>query len=180
MARSNQPSPNQIRQYAARGVRTIINLRGPDDSGVYLLEREACSAYGVRLVDYRVKSRDAPNADVVLGAATLFGEIEYPALMHCKSGADRAGLMSALYMHFRLGQPIEKAREQLSIRYGHIRQGKTGILDLFFKRYLEEAAQKGVEFRDWVANHYDPNALKAEFATHAWANVLVDRVLRRE
>ena len=27
----------------------------------------------------------------------IFDEIEYPVLLHCKSGADRAGFMSTLY-----------------------------------------------------------------------------------
>ena len=28
----------------------------------------------------------------------MFETIEYPAVMHCKSGADRAGIMAALYL----------------------------------------------------------------------------------
>jgi len=180
MVRSNQPSPHQIRALARAGLRTIVNLRGPDDSGVYLLEREACADAGVRLVDFRVKSREAPARAVVLGAATLFSEIAYPALMHCKSGADRAGLMSALYVHFRLGQPIAEAKRQLSLRYGHIRQGKTGVLDFFFERYLAEGEPAGLAFLDWVRERYDPVETKARFLSQGWANVLVDRVLRRE
>ena len=31
-------------------------------------------------------------------------------LMHCKSGADRAGLMSVLYRHLHEGVPIEEAK----------------------------------------------------------------------
>ena len=30
--------------------------------------------------------------------------------MHCKSGADRAGIMSVLYLHFRQGKTIAEAR----------------------------------------------------------------------
>lgn len=180
MARSNQPSPPQIRAYAAAGLRTIVNLRGPDDSGVYLLEREACAEAGVELVNFRVKSRDAPLPGVVLAARALFDEIAYPALMHCKSGADRAGLMSVLYLHFRLGRPIREAVDQLSLRYGHIRQGKTGVLDFFFARYLREGLPAGLAFADWVATRYDPVDTKARFLSQGWANLLVDRVLRRE
>ena len=49
----------------------------------------------------------------MLGAKRLFDEIEYPAMMHCKSGADRAGVMSVLYMHFRQKKPISEALRQL-------------------------------------------------------------------
>ncbi len=66
--------------------------------------------------------------------------------MHCKSGADRAGIMSVLYRHYRLGLPIEEALEQLSFKYLHIKQGKTGVLDYTFERYLTDAAPRGLTF----------------------------------
>jgi protein tyrosine/serine phosphatase len=48
MWRSNQPSPRQIAEHAReRGIRTIINLRGPSTQGYYLLEQEACAANGI-------------------------------------------------------------------------------------------------------------------------------------
>lgn len=180
MARANQPSPAKIAAYAQRGVRTIINLRGADDSGAYLLEQEACARHGLTLVDFRVKSREAPRREVVRAASALFETIAYPAVMHCKSGADRAGLMSALYLHFRRGESIEAALRQLSLRYGHIRQGKTGVLDHFFACYLREGAPAGLSLLAWVEEAYDPAVVKAGFLSRGWANVLVDGVLRRE
>lgn len=180
MARANQPSPWRIARYAAMGFKTIVNLRGVNDSGHYLLEREACARHGLALVDFTAKSRDAPSREVIHGAKRLFAEIAYPALMHCKSGADRAGLMAVLYRHFRLGEPIEAALEGLSGRYGHIRQGKTGVIDYAFARYLAANAARPIAFLDWVDSAYDPAAVKREFLSSWWANVLVDRVLRRE
>lgn len=180
MARSNQPSPPQIRAYAKAGLRSIVNLRGNDDSGVYALESEACAAAGIELINFRVKSREAPTKDVVLGARDLFERLRYPALLHCKSGADRVGVMSALYCHFRGGAPIEQAMRQLSLRYGHVRQGKTGVLDFFFAEYLAEGASQGLTFSQWIETAYDAKATKARFVSQWWANVLVDRVLRRE
>lgn len=180
MARSNQPSPTQIHAYAKAGLRSIINLRGEDDSGVYLLEREACAAVGIDLINFRVKSREAPARDVVLGARAVFERLRYPALLHCKSGADRAGIMSALYCHFRRAQPIEQAMQQLSLRYGHVRQGKTGVLDFFFAEAIGECARHGISFTQWVETLYDSRATNARFVSQWWANVLVDKVLRRE
>ena len=54
-------------------------------------------------------------------------------LMHCKSGADRAGLMSVLYRFLHEGVPLKEAKKELSLKYGHIRQAHTGILDYFFE-----------------------------------------------
>ena len=103
MFRANQPSPEQIARYAKElGLKTILNLRGDSPKGYYLLEKEACERHGITLVDFQMFSREIPKPEAVLAAKQLFDSIAYPALMHCKSGADRAGIMSVLYMHFRL------------------------------------------------------------------------------
>src|SRR5690606_15612806 len=101
-------------------------------------EQEACRRYGIELVNYKVRSRAAPSRAEVKGALELFDSIQYPMLMHCKSGADRAGLMSVLYRHLKEGVPLAEAKQELSWRFGHIRQADTGILDYFFERYLQD------------------------------------------
>ncbi|MBI1212697.1 MAG: protein tyrosine phosphatase [Alphaproteobacteria bacterium] len=180
MVRTNQPWPFQIRRWGKRGIRTIVNLRGGFDTSFHQLEKQACEEAGITLVNFTVTSRGAPTKDQIHGAKALFERIAYPALMHCKSGADRAGLMGVLYLHFRKGEPIDKAARMLSWRYGHIRQGKTGILDYFFERYLRDGASNAKSLLEWVDQDYDPKALRQEFHSQWWANVLVDSVLRRE
>jgi len=96
--RSNQPAPFQVRRAARFGIRTIVNLRGANDSGHYHLEVEACRAAGIDLVDYPIKSRRVPSRQMALDAAALFERVQYPILMHCKSGIDRSGLMGAVYL----------------------------------------------------------------------------------
>ena len=95
LMRGNQPSPAQLAELKAQGIKTIINLRGGDGSFA-LLERDACEKLGLKLVDLVVTSREVPSRERVLNAKKMFESIEYPAFMHCKSGADRAGLMSLL------------------------------------------------------------------------------------
>lgn len=181
MWRANQPSPEHIARYVRdMNIRTIINLRGASAKGYYVLEREACERLGVALVDFQVFSRDMPAPATVLAAKTLFDTIAYPALMHCKSGADRAGLMSVLYRHFRMGDSIETATKQLSLKYLHVREGKTGILDFFFHAYLREFSRLGVSFSDWIANGYDPAALKAKFLAGWRSRIPIDQMLGRE
>jgi protein tyrosine/serine phosphatase len=180
MARANQPSPKAIARYSQAGFKTIINLRGKSDTGYYALESEACERHGLTLVDARMHSREPPSREQVRKAKELFRSIEYPALMHCKSGADRAGVMAVLYKHFEMGAPIEEAIEQLSLKYLHVRQGKTGMIDFFFRTYLEERQQSGKSFMEWVETEYDQQRVKGAFMGVWWANVLVDRILRRE
>ena len=180
MARTNQPLPFQLRREAANGIRTVVNLRGENKYGSYFLEEEACRKHGLEMVNFTVKSRDVPSKEVLHGARDLFDKIEYPAIMHCKSGADRVGFMSTLYLYFHENRPLEEALKQLNWTYGHVSQGKTGILDYFFERYIEHNKQTPTDFFDWVDNVYDPEEVKESFTSTWWANMLVDRILRRE
>ncbi|MGE0662649.1 MAG: tyrosine-protein phosphatase [Hyphomonadaceae bacterium] len=181
MARSNQPSPAQIATYAERfGIKTVLNARGKADTGYYLLEKEACERHGIALIDLRLRSREPPSKEHIHRAKQIFETIQYPALMHCKSGADRAGVAAVLYKHFKMGLPIEQAVEQLSLRYLHVKQGKTGMIDFFFATYLEETKESGKPFLQWVDEDYDPDRVKAAFMGEWWANILVDKILRRE
>jgi protein tyrosine/serine phosphatase len=181
LVRANQPWPHQIAEWKARGIRTIINLRGGFDASFHALEKDACQRLGMNLVDFTITSREVPSRERVLGAKRLFETLEYPALMHCKSGADRAGIMSVLYMHFRQGKTIREALEQLSFRYLHIRHGKTGVLDYTFARYLTEGEPAGMSFLEWVESPmYDPAGIKADFRTNMWGNLLTESVLKRE
>jgi protein tyrosine/serine phosphatase len=180
MYRENQPSPKRIAQLASEGIKTIINLRGESPKGFYLLEAEACAAHNIKLINYRMYSRDVHSVEALLGARDLFERIAYPAVMHCKSGADRTGIMGVLYRHFKMGDSIETAMEQLSLKYLHVRQGKTGMLDFFFNDYLNYAQKEDTSFADWVKNVYDPPDVKARFMAQWSGNPITELILRRE
>ena len=114
----------------------------------------------------------------MLGAKRLYETIAYPALIHCKSGADRAGIMSVFYMHFRKGLPIREALDQLHLRYLHIKQGKTGVLDYVFERYLAEGEPAGMSFLEWVESPmYDPAGMKADFRAGMLGSALTEKLL---
>jgi protein tyrosine/serine phosphatase len=180
MARSNQPSPEHLARYAAQGFKTVLNFRGKSDTGYYQLEKEACDRYGMALIDLRLRSREPPSKESIHRVKQIFETIQYPALMHCKSGADRAGVAAVLYKHFKMGLPISAAVEQLSLKYLHVKQGKTGMIDYFFETFLEETKESGKPFMQWVDEDYDQERVKAAFTGQWWANILTDRILRRE
>ncbi|MFC0632662.1 fused DSP-PTPase phosphatase/NAD kinase-like protein [Brevundimonas balnearis] len=181
LVRTNQPSPAQLAYWKRRGVRTVINLRGARDESYYLLEADACSHLGLTLIDAPLDSRDPPEASRVRRARDLFQTIAYPALIHCKSGADRAGLMAVLYRHFHLGEPVSKAISELGKRTLHHREGLTGVLDYTLERYIEEGEPAGLDFLQWVERpEYDPKAIRAQFKASWWGTLLTERLLRRE
>ncbi len=178
--RSAQPSPHQIRAFARRGVRTIVNLRGGREHGSWALEKEACDREGLILVDFVVRSRGAPDRASLLAAPAFLDGLTYPALIHCKSGADRAGFVAALYLLLREGKSAAEAARALHWRFGHFRFAKTGILDAFFEAYAREGESQGIAFLDWATRIYDPVALERSFRAGFWSNLLVDRLLGRE
>ena len=178
--RSAQPAPHHIRALKRRGLRTIINLRGERPCGSYWLEQAVCKGKGIRLIDFKLRSRAAPTREEIRAARDLFEKVEYPILLHCKSGADRVGLMSAFYRLFREGAPPAEAMRELSLRDGHLRQADTGILDRYFEKYLEDNKRQPMPFMEWVETAYDPVALKREFRASGWASRLVDQILKRE
>ncbi len=180
MWRSNQPSPAQLETWAQKGIKTVINLRGVSPKGFHVLERDACARLGMNLMTFRVNSRDAPMPQIPRMARQMFDDIAYPALMHCKSGADRVGLMATYYKALRLGEPVSTAKEQLSGKYLHISSGKTGILDAYFDHYIETGEAKGVDLVTWSETIYDRDTFKASFKPGALGNVLVEVILRRE
>nr|WP_255616454.1 tyrosine-protein phosphatase [Microvirga puerhi] len=178
--RSAQPAPHQISRLKDEGVRTIVNLRGGREHGSWQLQKDVCERLGINLVEFVVRSRGAPDRETLLTAKDFFETIEYPAVLHCKSGADRAGFVAALYLIVHEGRSVDEALRQLSARYGHFRFSKTGILDAFFEQYRRNGEAKGIPFLTWLETGYDPEALERDFRPGFWSNMLVDRIMRRE
>ena len=177
--RSNHPTPARLAAARQRyGLRTLINLRGHRQCGSDALSRQAAAHFGLAHIDMAFESRGAPHRDRILRFAALYRTLDAPALMHCKSGADRAGLASGLAVLLEGGSSRE-ALAQLSWRFGHWSRSRTGILDAFFFRYAAEAEGR-VPFLHWVEHEYDEAALRRDFVAGGLASFLVDRVLQRE
>ncbi len=178
--RSAQPSPWQIAFFARKGIKTIVNLRGERDCGSYRLQVEACRRQGIKLVNFQLRSRMVPPVEVIHEARQLFNDLEYPILFHCKSGADRAGLMGAFFLYMKEGKPIQEAVKQLSLKFGHVKQSETGVLDYLFERYMADNDAEPMTFFEWLETRYDPAEIKRTFRSQSWANLVVNRALQRE
>lgn len=177
--RSNHPTPGRLARVARRlGLRTLINLRGQRACGSDALSRDAAARLGLAHIDLAFESRGAPHRDRVLRFADIYRRIDAPALVHCKSGADRAGLASGLAIMLEGGRAAD-ALGQLSWRFGHVSRARTGVLDAFFVRYATDAEGR-LPFLDWVRDEYDEVALKRDFVAGGLAGFVNDRVLRRE
>ena len=180
--RSGQPSPRHLRQRIPRhGIRTVVNLRGEDpDNPMMALEADACQRLGVSLEHLKLHSRSLPSPESVHAAHELLHRIEYPVWFHCKSGADRVGVMSTLYLHWMEGMPLDQTRQLRLWPYFHYRWAKTGLLDWFFESYLRDAEREPMDLLTWVDTRYDRAVLRKTFRPSRLADSLVDRILRRE
>ena len=181
MYRSNQPFPYQIKRFVKKyKIKSIINLRGKRNCSSYFLERDYCVDNGIKLYDYPISSRDMPSKNKILNYFDLINRVEYPSLIHCKSGADRVGLASSLYLIEKRKFTTKKARKQLSLKHLHIKYAKTGILDYFFESAIKNGKNSPNEFIDWVKNEYNQEELKSNFRSNSLFDVLIDKVLKRE
>jgi protein tyrosine/serine phosphatase len=177
--RSNHPTPPRLAALTRRyGLKTLINLRGKTRSGSDALSRAAAAELGLDFIDMALESRGAPQRDRILRLHDIYRDMRAPALMHCKSGADRAGLAAGLFVLFEGGSARDALR-QLSLRFGHIRQARTGILDAFFHRYAREGEGRK-PFLDWVREDYDEAALRRDFHANGLASFINDWVLVHE
>ncbi|KMW58411.1 hypothetical protein AIOL_003384 [Candidatus Rhodobacter oscarellae] len=161
--RSNQPSPARLRRLHGQGIRTILNLRGADDFSFYLFEREACAKLGIALIDHKIYARYLVSRETFLELFEIFDRLERPFLLHCKSGADRAGLVSALWLLDQEGASVAQAKKMLSLRYAHLKRTKTGLMDHVLDAYEADTASAPMPIRQWFAEAYDNEALTAEF-----------------
>lgn len=133
--RSAQLDRDELRHYVRKyGIRSIINLRGErPGKGWYREEIAAARELGVRHFDYGgIGSIRPPSSVETARLLKLFATAPRPVLMHCQAGADRSGLAAAIWKTVVDEAPAALARGQLSLRYGHIPFGPTGVLDSFF------------------------------------------------
>jgi protein tyrosine/serine phosphatase len=141
------------------GIRTILSLRGTARNSPQLFEAEDCAALGLTLVSTGLHARAPSSRAALLRLFDLWRSIDGPFLMHCKSGADRAGLASALYLIGIEGRSVAEARAQLSFRFLHVKASETGILDHMLDLFEQRQAETGVGIEAWIATEYDPAAL---------------------
>ena len=115
--RSAQPLDGLPRLIAEKRIKTVLNLRGGSDADPwYSAEVAATQRLGVNFYDLPLKATVRPSRTQLLTVLDLLDRCQYPLLIHCKSGSDRTGLVSGLYLMSRTGEdPQRRERRVLSV-----------------------------------------------------------------
>ena len=123
----------------------MLSLRGSGPSAHNETLRLWCAELGLTLHTVAMNDRRAPAAATLTDLIETFRRIEKPFLVHCKSGADRAGLASAIWLMTMEGVPLDRA------------------LGAVLDAYAADGAEAAMPFETWVATRYDPEAVDAAF-----------------
>jgi protein tyrosine phosphatase (PTP) superfamily phosphohydrolase (DUF442 family) len=168
--RCAQPSPRDL-ETAVRdhGIRTVVNLRGScNPFPWYLDECRTTHHLGVCQEDVCLSAGRLPPVTEIRRLVEVLDRAEYPLLLHCRRGADRTGLASAIVLLLKTDASVPSAAAQLGPRYGHFAIGRTGSLDQFLGLYQEWLDAGGhthspALFRHWVNEEYCGGSLACAF-----------------
>ncbi len=149
--RSAQPDAAGLKAAISQlGLRTVLNLRGEHPGrDWYDAEKAVCDEMAVTLVSYPMSASSLPPADLLAGILDTLQTADYPMLIHCQAGADRAGAVSALYRMAILGHDKSAAAaEELTPLRLHFRFA-TPCMDTLIEMF-EPAPQWLTEYAEMV------------------------------
>jgi protein tyrosine phosphatase (PTP) superfamily phosphohydrolase (DUF442 family) len=158
--RSAQPLGELPALIAEKRIATVLNLRGGSDADPwYAAEVAATQRLGVDFYDLPLVATVRPSRKQLLTVLDVLDRCKYPLLIHCKSGSDRTGLVSGLYLMSREGVDPERAEDAFSIYYGHVPLLGTRHLHEPFREYAEwlrshHQTHTPERLRNWVAHDY--------------------------
>ena len=140
--RGGQPGPGGLRELARLGVKTVINLRDEDEHA--RAEGEAARAEGLRYYNVPLGQHGRPSdADLERVLRIIDSPGEQPVFVHCHRGADRTGLVVAVYRMTHDGWTAARAQEEAN-RYG-MRRWQFGKRDYIHDYYRDRLGHAGAQ-----------------------------------
>jgi protein tyrosine/serine phosphatase len=135
--RSAKLSSGKLEQYIKKyNIRSIVNLIGEDPHKAWYQDEQRVSAkHRIRHYDLALSATEPPSEEATRKLMRIFQTAPRPVLIHCKGGADRSGLVAAMWKVIVDKEPKSEARKQLSILYGHLPFGETSAMDRFFDQW---------------------------------------------
>ncbi|VAY88250.1 hypothetical protein MNB_ARC-1_1159 [hydrothermal vent metagenome] len=118
-------------------IKSILNLRGSSKNQWYVDEIEISNDYNITHYDYGISAGRLVTIKQMNEIIEIIKNAPKPMLIHCKAGADRTSLASALYL-YSIKHDIN-AQNAISIIYGHFPWlgSETKAMDKSFSNYIE-------------------------------------------
>jgi tyrosine-protein phosphatase SIW14 len=121
--RGAQPNDQGWASLAKLGVKTIVDLRRPDEHSTDA-EAKAVASAGMRYINIPMQGVVAPaEASIAKALALMNSEADGPVFVHCKRGADRTGAVIAVYRmahdHWGNNQAVHEAKS-LGMRWTQV------------------------------------------------------------
>ena len=159
--RSPQPGEDQLsRRIEQLQLRTVVCLRGDGDGAA--ASRRAVEASEAAFVSVPMSATRPPRPETLLALWQIAATAKRPLLLHCRAGADRTGLASAIFVLHDTGD-LDRARGELTILHGHVAWTGTRAMDEVLDAYAPFEGK--LAFPEWVEQVYAP-AFAADAAAH--------------
>ncbi|UQZ89134.1 protein-tyrosine-phosphatase [Deltaproteobacteria bacterium Smac51] len=136
--RSAQPTAEAFTEYEKLGLKTVLQLR-PDPDDEPLIKHT-----GLKLIVVPMRTDDIKDEHIIM-ALNLIQSEPGPVLVHCRHGADRTGVVMAMYRIIIEGWTRDEAMtEMLRGGYGFHHRKRQNIVE-YMKGVDIEGIRRGVK-----------------------------------
>ncbi|MBD2524627.1 sulfur transferase domain-containing protein [Nostoc sp. FACHB-133] len=91
LSAAGQPTPEELKQAAQEGFKSVLNLRSPDEPGFLSDEQQQAQAAGLQYANIPLKPSEA-NQELTEAAIQEIENLPKPILIHCAAGARAGGI----------------------------------------------------------------------------------------
>ena len=130
--RGAQPSAEGMEQLEKLGIKTVVNLRSLHS------DRDEISDTGLAYEHIRMKTWNPETEDVVRFLKVVTDSNRTPVFVHCQRGADRIGMMCAIYRAAVQGWSEAEAAEEMTKGGFGFYSGWQDLIDYVLKLDVDE------------------------------------------
>jgi uncharacterized protein (TIGR01244 family) len=111
LAIAGQIGPDQLKQIAQEGFKSVLNLQTPDEIGFLINEQQQVEDLGLCYVHMPIALDNINHNDLTTQVLQQMAALAKPILVHCSSDV-RAAAMVLMYIATRQGVPLDQALQQ--------------------------------------------------------------------
>ena len=158
--RSAQPNSRLAGWIDQFHLASVLNLRGGSaKDAFYREEQKIVQTHQLNLLDVPLSATEQPSRTDLLALISALRQAKYPLLIHCRQGADRTGLGTAVYRMMKLGVPPTEALYSFQLEHAHVPLMGPEKLHIPLEQYAEWLRRSGLShtparFERWVRTQY--------------------------